>query len=179
MTLFRLTDVIYGCTVMTYGSRQRGPKVRTSQPCSTALAAIRATARRRGETGGRVFDFSPPSLPVPATGPAPGPTCRSERVEASVHRQAFSQFDSAGAVVRICQEGRNQRSRESSAPSVLATRGRSWLSRRRSRLALCSWSIDLTACCQKSWLRPIRCWCQTGVERCEGAPSHPPNFSRR
>src|SRR5215469_16579183 len=124
MITFRLTDVIYGCSVMTYGSRQWGPKVRTSQPCSTALAATRATAQGGGETGGRVFDFSPPSLPLPATGPAPHQTGGSERVEAGVHRQAFSQFDSAGAVVRICQEGRNQRSREWSALGVLASRGR-------------------------------------------------------
>lgn len=175
----RLTDVTYGCIVMTYGPRQRCPKSRTSESRSHAATAVRSAARRRRAIGSRLFYFSPASLSLPAAGPAVEGTSPGERIQAGVHGQAPTQFDSASAVERICQENLNQRSRESSAIGVLATRGRSWLSQSQSRHGVLSWSIDLTACYPANWLRHISCWCPTGDGRPEAHPPNQPKFFRR
>jgi|SRR3954452_5101610 len=86
------------------------------------------------------------------------------------HGKAPTQFDSAGAVVRICQKDVNQRSRDSSAASVPATRGRSWLSRGQPRRDAFNWSIVLIACHQTSWLRHITYSCLNGGEQSKVRP---------
>ena len=62
----------------------------------------------------------------------------------------------------ICQKDLDQRSRESGATGVPAARGRSWLSRGRSRYVPFGWNIDLTACRLTNWRRLISCWRPTG-----------------
>jgi hypothetical protein len=172
---FCLTGVIYGCTIMTYGSRQRRAESRAAEPCSRLTAADRSTARGRRAVGSRLFHFLPASLSIPATSAKVERTSSGERAQAGVHGQAPTQLDSASAVACICQENLNQRSRESSAIGVLATRGRSWLSRSRSGHGAWSWNIDLTACYPANWLRHISCWCRPGDERSE----NPHKFLRR
>ena len=176
--MHHLTYVIRGCTVMTYGPRQRCPESRTSEPCSHAAAGIRTAAGSRRAAGTRVFDFSSASVSVFAAGTAIKAAGRGERIQAGVHCQAPTQFDPACAVVRICQTNLDQRGRDSSAPGVPATRGRSWLSRSRSRHDVFSWNIGLIACCRTNWLRHISCWCPT-VEGPSGRhPSNHPNLFR-
>jgi hypothetical protein len=173
-----LTCVTNGCSVVTYGPRQRCPEGRTSESCSHAAAGIRADARRRRAVGTRVFDFSAASVSIPAAGLAVKATGTGERIQAGVHRQAPTSFDPAGAVVRICQANLNQRSRDSSATGVPATRGRSWLSRSRSRHDVFSWNIDLIACHRTNWRRHMICWCPTVDGRSEPHPSNRSNLFR-
>jgi hypothetical protein len=165
-----LTCVIGGCTVMTYGPRQRRPKSRTSEPRTRAIEAIRRTSRCGRATSAGMLHFSSAGVPLCAAGPALKGTGSCERIQTGVHGKAPTQFDSARAVVRICQKDVDQRSRDSSAASVPATRGRSWLSRSQPRRAAFSWSIALIACGQTSWLRYISCSCPIGGEQSEVRP---------
>jgi hypothetical protein len=176
--MHRLTYVTSGCSLVTYGPRQRCPKGRTSKPCSHATAGIRAGAGRRRAIGTGVFHLSAASLSIPAAGRAIEAAGRGERVEAGVYRQAPTQFDPAGAVVCICQTNPDQRGRDSSAPGVPATRGRSWLSRGRSRRDVFSWNIGLIACCRTSWRRHMSCWCPTADGPSEPHASNHPNLFR-
>jgi hypothetical protein len=175
---FCLTRVICGCIVMTYGSRQRGRESRAAESCSRPAAADRSTARGCRAIGARLFHFSPTSVSIPAAGAKAERASSCERAKAGVYRQAPTQFDPAGAVVRICQTNLDQRGRDSSAPGVPATRGRSWLSRRRSRHDVFSWNIGSIACCRTNWLRHISCWCPTVDGPSEPHPSNHPNLLR-
>lgn len=162
-----LTYVIVGCIVMTYGPRQRRPKSRTSEPRTRAIGEIRRTPRCGRATSAGMLHFSSASVPLRTAGSALEGTGSGERIQAGVHGKAPTKFDSARAVVRICQKDVDQRSRDSSAASVPATRGRSWLSRSQPRRAVFSWSIVLIACRQTSSLRHISCSCQIGDEQSE------------
>jgi hypothetical protein len=159
---FRLTHVIRGCTVMTYGPRQRGAEGRAFKPRSRPTAADRATTRGRRAVGSRLFHFCPTSVSIPATSAKAEKAGPGERAQAGVHGQAPTQFDSACAVVRLGQKDLHQRSREPGAPGAPATRRRSWLRRGQSRHAPFGWSIDLTVCGLTNWLRLISCWYPTG-----------------
>jgi hypothetical protein len=165
-----LTCVISGCTVMTYGPRQRRPKSRTSEPRTRAIGAIRRTSRCGRATSTGMLHFSSAGVPLRAAGPAFKGTRCGERIQTGVHGKAPTQFDSSRAIVRICQKDVDQRSRDSSAASVPATRGRSWLSRSQPRRAVFSWSIVLIACRQTSSLRYISCSCPIGGEQSEVRP---------
>src|SRR5437660_11887839 len=174
-----LTYVTNRCINMTYRSRQRCPESQASEPRSGLVAAVRSTARRRGAIGARLCHLSTASLSIPPAGRALESTRPGERIQAGVHGEASTQFDSAGAVVRICQEDLDQRSREPGALGAPATRGRSWLSPSRLRHGPFSWSIDLTACCPTNWLRHITCSCPTVDPRSEGQAPHPPQLFQR
>ena len=165
-----LTYVIYGCSVMTYGARQRRPKSRASEPRTRVIGAIRRSARCGRATSAGLFHFSSASVPLRAAGPALEGADSGERIQTGVHGKAPTQFDSAGAGVRICQKDVNQRSRDSSAASVPATRGRSWLSRGQPRRDAFNWSIVLIACHQTSWLRHITYSCLNGGEQSKVRP---------
>jgi hypothetical protein len=168
-----LTGVIYGCIVMTYGARQRCPKSGTSESRSPDAAAVRSTARCGGAFGARLLHFSSTSLSLSAASPAVERSSTGKRSQAGIHGKAPTEFDSAGAVVRICQKNLDQRSRDPSAVGAPATRGRSWLSRSRSWRTDFSWSITLIACCQTNWLKCISCSCPVGGELSEVCPPNP------
>ena len=176
---FFLTRVIYGCTVMTYGARQRGAESRAAESCSRPTAADRSTARGRRAVGARLFHFFPTSLSIPAASAKAERAGPDKRAQTGVHGQAPTQPDSARAVVRICQKDLNQRSREPGASVVPATRGRSWLSRGQSRHGHFGWNIDLTACWLTNWLRLISCWYPIGGERLERHPLNQSILIRR
>jgi hypothetical protein len=165
-----LTYVMSGCTFMTYGPRQRRPKSRTSEPRTHALGAIRRAPRCGRATSAGMLHFCSAGVPLRAAGPAFKGACCGERIQTGVHGKAPTQFDSSRAVVRICQEDVDQRSRDSSAASVPATKGRSWLSRSQPRRAVFSWSIVLIVCHQTSLLRYISCSCRIGDEQSEVHP---------
>jgi hypothetical protein len=148
-----LTYVIAGCIVMTYGPRQRRPKSRTSEPRTCAIGELRRTLRSGRATSAGMLHFSSAGVPLRAAGPAVKGTRCGKRIQIGVHGKAPTHFDSARAVVRICQKDVDQRSRDSSAASVPATRGRSWLSRSQPQRAVFSWNIVLIACRQTSSLR--------------------------
>jgi hypothetical protein len=167
---FCLTRVIYGCTVMTYGARQRGAESRAAESCSCPTSADRSTARGRRAVSARLFHFPSTSLSIPAASGKVERAGRSKRVQTGLHSQAATQLDSARAVVRICQKNLNQRSREPSAIGVPATRGRSWLSRSQSRHACFGWNIDLIGYRLTNWLRFISYWYPNGDGRLQEHP---------
>lgn len=164
-----LTYVIGGCTVMTYGARQRRPKSRTSEPGTRVIEAIRS-ARCGRAIGTGLLHFSSASVPLCAAGTGLKGAGSGGRIQTGVHGKAPTQFDSARAVVRICQKNLDQRSRDSSAASVPATKGRSWLSRSQPRRAAFNLSIALIACRQTSWHRYISCSCLIGGEQSDVRP---------
>ena len=176
---FFLTRVICGCTVMTYGSRQRGPESRAVESCSRPAAADRSVARGGRAFGARLFYFFPTSLSIPAASTKAERAGSRERAKAGVHRQAPTQLDSARAVVRICQKDLHQRSREPGAIGAPATRGRSWLSRGQSRHAPFGWNIDLTAYWLTNWRRLTSCWYPTGDGRLQRQPLNHTMLIRR
>ena len=167
---FCLTRVIYGCTVMAYGARQRGAESRAAESCSCPTSADRSTARGRRAVSARLFHFPSTSLSIPAASGKVERAGRSKRVQTGLHSQAATQLDSARAVVRICQNNLNQRSREPSAIGVPATRGRSWLSRSQSRHACFGWNIDLIGYRLTNWLRFISYWYPNGDGRLQEHP---------
>jgi uncharacterized protein YcaQ len=87
------------------------------------------------------------------------------RNEGGLYGETAAQFDSARAVVRICQKTLDQRSGQPCVARAAATRARSWLSQSRSYYALFSWSIVSIAYCRKSSPKPIRFWCRINVGR--------------
>ena len=119
------------------------------------------------------------SVSIPAASAKVERAGSCERAKAGVHGQASTQLDSARAVVRICQENLNQRSREPGTTGAPATRRRSWLSRSQSRHARFGWNIDLTACWPTNWLKRINCWYPTGDGRLQGRPLNHTMLIRR
>ena len=176
---FCLTRVIYGFIVMTYGPRQRGAESRAAESCSCPTAAERSTAGGRRAVGARLFNFFSSSLSIPAASAKAERAGPGERAQAGVYSQAPTQLNSARAVVRICQKDLHQRSREPGAIGVPSARGRSWLSRGRSRHARFGWNIDLTACWPTNWRRLISCWYPTDDERLERHLRNHTKFLRR
>jgi len=67
--ILHLCRVIYGCTVVTYGSRQRERKSRTPQPCPRTAAAVRSSTRCGSADGARPQGLSASSLSLSAAGP--------------------------------------------------------------------------------------------------------------
>ncbi len=174
--IFRLTHVRYSRMFMTYGPRQRCPESRAFEPRPRPPGAVRATARGRRAIGARLLHFSPTSLSLPTAGAIVERTGAGERAQTRLHGQASARFNSARAVVRICQKDVNQRSREPGAIGAAATKGRSWLSPSRSRHALFSRSIDLIACWPTNWPMHISCWYPTGAGPSE--KQHPPDVPK-
>jgi hypothetical protein len=161
----RLRCVTNSCILMTYGSRQRRRKSRAPQPRARFAAAGQASARCRRALGARLLYLSPTGISVPAASVAVERTSGRSRIEGGLHGEAAAQFDSAGAVVRICQKTLDQRSGQPCVARASATRARSWLSRSGLHHALSSWSIVSIVYCRRSWPKPIRFWCRINVGR--------------
>ena len=161
----RLRRVVNSCILMTYGSRQRRRKSRAPQSRARFAAAVQASARGRRALDARLLYLSTTGISVPAASAAVERTSGRSRIEGGLHGEAAAQFDSAGAVVRICQKTLDQRSGQSCVARVAATRARSSLSRSRPSHAPFSWSIVSIVCCRRSWPKPIRFWCRINVGR--------------
>jgi hypothetical protein len=175
----RLRCVINSCILMTYGSRQRRRKSRASQSRARFAAAVQASARCSRALGARLLDLSPAGISVPAASAAVKKTSGRGRVEGGLHGEAAAQFDSTGAVVRICQKTLDQRSGQPCVARASATRARSWLSRSRLHHALSSWSIVSIVYCRRSWPKPIRFWCRINVGRSQEQSPFPSRTLRR
>ena len=151
-----LRYVITGCTVMTYGSCQRRPKSRASQSCSYLATRFRSTARRRRAVIARLFHLSPAGVSLPPTSATVEGAADSQRIQAGVYGEVITQFDSAGAVVRICQEPVHQRSGQPCLAGTAATRARAWL--RATALETFAWNIGLIVCLKRSWHKSFKPW---------------------
>ena len=141
-----LRYVIKGCILMTYESGQRGSKGRASLPRAEIAPAILGIAGCGRAFGRGLRHLSPAGLSLlTASTTAEGASGR-DRIEVGVYVEANAQFDSAGAVVRICQTTLDQRGGQPRLARAAATRARSWLRPSHFHHALFSWSIVLTAC---------------------------------
>ena len=153
-----LQYVITGCIFMTHGTGQRCSKGRASQSRSESATRIRSTARGRRADGTRMFHLSPPGVSLPPTsGTAEGAAGR-QRTEVGLYGETGTQFDSAGPVVRICQEPLHQRSGQPCLARSAATRARAWL--RAAPLETFALNIGLIVCLKISWHRSFRPWRQ-------------------
>ena len=161
----RLRCVINGCILMTYGSRERRRKSRAPQPRERFAAAVQASIRCSPALGARLLYLSTTGISVLAARAAVERTSGRGRIQGGLHGEAAAQFDSAGAVVRICQKTLDQRSGQPCVACAAATRARSWLSRSRFYYALFSWSTVSIVCCRRSWPKPIRFWYRINVGR--------------
>ena len=168
----RLRCVTNSCILMTYESRQRRRKSPAPQPRARFAAAVQASARCSRALGARLLYLFATGISVPAASAAVERTSSCGRIEGGLHGEASAQFDSAGAVVRICQKTLDQRSGQPCVARASATRARSWLSRSRFHYALFSWSIVSIVCCRRSWPKPSRFWCRINVSRSQ--PQSPP-----
>jgi hypothetical protein len=154
-----------GCILMTYESRQPGSKGRASQPRAKVASAIQGIAGCSCAFGRRLLHLSPAGLSLPAASRAFERTCGCDRIEVGIHRKASAQFDSAGAVVRICQTALDQRGGQPRVARAAATRARSWLRPSHFHHVLFSWNIVLTVCCPTSWPRSFSYWCRINAGR--------------
>ncbi len=153
-----LHHVIKGCIVMTYGPCQRRPKSRTSQSRSHSATRLRSTARCRRAVGARLFHLSPAGVSLPPTSATVEGAAGGQRTQAGVYGEIAAQFDSAGAVVRICQEPVHQRSGQPCLVGAAATRARAWL--RAMSLEAFVLNIGLIVCLERSWHKSFRPWRQ-------------------
>ncbi len=78
--------------------------------------------------------------------------------ETVLYGETGAQFDSAGPVVRICQEPFHQRSGQPCLASSAATRARAWL--RAASLEAFALNIGLIVCLKISWHKSFRPWRQ-------------------
>src|SRR6266571_7665965 len=95
-----LHSVTYGCTVVTHGASQRSRKSRASQSCPRFAAAVRSSARRRGEDGSRLFCFPTSSISVSSASGTIETGCTDRGQEDCVHREAFKNVGPTSAFIR-------------------------------------------------------------------------------
>jgi hypothetical protein len=167
-------NVIKGCILMTYESRQRCSKSRTTQPRAGLAPAVRATSRGRRAPGQRLLHLSTTGLSLPSAGTSAEGASNRDRIEVGIHGKAAARFDSAGAVVRICQTTLDQRGGQPRVVGSAATRARSWLRPDRFRHVLFIWSIVSAVCYPTSWLRSFSLWCRinAGQSRLQYPTAH-------
>src|SRR6266478_6062748 len=98
--ILHLCRVIYGCIVVTYGSRQRERKSRTPQPCPRTTAADRSSATCGRADGARLRCLSASSLSLSAAGPPFEATSPHRRHQGRFHREALPKVGTTSALVR-------------------------------------------------------------------------------
>lgn len=108
-----LRYVMNGCIVMTYGPCQRCPESRASQSSSHAFARLRSTTRGGRAAGAGLFHLSPAGVSLPPASTTVEGAAAGQRTQTGVYGETAYQFDSTGAVVRICQEPVHRRCRQS------------------------------------------------------------------
>jgi len=153
-------NVIKGCILMTYESCQRRSKGRTSQPRAGFAPAFRATSGGRRAPGQRLLHLSTTGISLPSAGTSAEGARSRDRIEVGIHGKATARFDSARAVVCICQTTLDQRGGQPRVVGAAATRARSWLRPDRFRRVPFNWSIVSTVCCPTSWPRSFSLWCR-------------------
>ena len=163
--ILRLRRVIYGCTVVTYGSGQRERKSRTPQPCSRTAAAVRSSARCGSAAGRGPQCFSASSLSLSAAGPPFEATSPHRRHQGRFHREALPRVGATSALVREHHRSVTKRNRQPGVAGGPEAEKRAWLSAPHRTATLFSWNIDSIVCSSGNWSKPTNCWCLRYVGR--------------
>ena len=156
--ILHLRRVIYGCTVMTYGSRQRERKSRTPQPCPQTAAAVRSSARCGSAHGAGPQCLSASSLSLSAAGPPFEATSPHRRHQGRFHREALPRIGTTSARVREHHWSIAKRNRQSGIAGGSEAEKRAWLSAPHRTATLFSWNIDSIVCSSGNWSKPTNCW---------------------
>lgn len=154
MTL--LTAVIYGCSLMTYGPRQRCSKSRASQPRSPVAATGRPSARGGANDGPPLFHLSAAGVSLPPASAALETAASGRRCQDRVYGETITGVGRTGPFARNRRGAVVRGGCQSSAALPAAPARGAWLSAR-PKLGL-SWSIGLIVCWQRSWPGPTSCW---------------------
>src|SRR6516225_999574 len=160
-----LRHVIYGCTFVTYGSRQRGRKSRTPQPCSRTLAAVRSSARCSRADGARPRCLSTPSLSLSAVGSPFETTSSHRRYQGRFHCEALARVSATRARFREHYGSLVKRDRQPGVVGGPEAEKRAWLSGPHRTATLFSWNIDSIVCSSRNWNKFTNCWCPRYVGR--------------
>jgi len=157
--ILHLCCVIYGCTVVTYGSCQRSRKSRAPQPCPRTAAAVRSFARCGSAYGAGPWCLSASSLSLSAAGPPFEATSSYRRHQSRFHREALPRVGTTSALVRKHHWSIAKRNRQPGVAGSPEAEKRAWLSALHRTATLFSWNIDSIVCSSGSWSKPTKCWC--------------------
>jgi len=163
--ILHLLCVIYGCTVVTYGSCQRSRKSRTSQPCPRIAPAVRSAAGRGGADGAGPRYFTSSGLSLSAAGPPFEATSPHRRHQGRLHREALPRVGTTSALVREHHWSIAKRNRQPGVAGGPEAKKRAWLSALHRTAALFSWNIDSIVCSSENWSKSTNCWCPKYVGR--------------
>src|SRR6516162_140504 len=152
-----LLCVIYGCTVVTYESRQRSRESRAPQPCPRTVAAVRSSARCSSADGAGPRGLSASSLSLSAAGPPFEATSSHRRHQGRVHREALPRVGTTSALVREPHWSIAKRNRQPGVVGGPEAEKRAWLSALHRTAALFSWNIDSIVCSSGNWSKSINC----------------------
>src|SRR2546422_9812493 len=160
-----LNRVIYGCTVVTYGSRQRERKSRTPQPCPRTAAAVRSSARCGSADGAGPRCFASSGLSLSAAGTPFEATSPHRRHQGRFHREALPRVGATSALVREHHRSVDKRNRQPGVAGGPEAEKRAWLSAPHRTATLFSWNIDSIVCSSENWSKSTNCWCLRYVVR--------------
>ena len=156
--ILHLCRVIYGCTIVTYGSRQRERKSRTPQPWARTAAAVRSSARCGSPDGARPWSLSASSLSLSAAGPPFEATSSHRRHQGRFHREALPRVGTTSALVREHHWSIAKRNRQPGVAGDPEAEKRAWLSASHRTATLFSWNIDSIVCSSGNWSKSTNCW---------------------
>jgi Tfp pilus tip-associated adhesin PilY1 len=163
--ILHLCRVIYGCTIVTYGSRQRGRKSRAPQPCPRAAAAVRSSARCGSADGAGPHCLSASSLSLSAAGPPFEATSPDRRHQGRFHCEALARVGTTSALVREHHWSIAKRNCQPGVAGGPEAEKRAWLSALPRTATLFSWNIDSIVCSSGNWSKSTNCWCPRYVGR--------------
>ena len=163
--ILHLYHVIYGCTVVTYGSCQRERKSRTPQPCARTAAAVRSSARCGSADGAGSRCFTSSGLSLSAAGTPFEATSPHRRHQGRFHREALPRVGTTSALVREHHWSIAKRNRQPGVAGDPEAEKRAWLSALHRTAALFSWNIDSIVCSSENWSKSTNCWCPRYVGR--------------
>lgn|SRR5215831_17326057 len=163
--ILHLCRVIYGCTVVTYGSCQCSRKSRTSQPCPRIASAVRSTAGCGRADGAGPRCFTSTGLSLSAAGPPLEATSPHRRHQGRFHREALPRVGTTSALVREHHWSITKRNRQPGVAGGSEAEKRAWLSALQRTAALFSWNIDSIVCSSENWSKSTNCWCPRYVGR--------------
>lgn len=168
--ILHLRHVIYGCTFVTYGSRERNRKSRAPQPGSRTAAAVRSSARCGCADGARLWCLSASSLSLSAAGPPFEATSSHRRQQDRFHCEALPRVGTTSALVREHHWSIAKRNRQPGVVGGTEAEKRAWLSALHRTATLFSWNIDSIVCSSRNWSKLTNYWCPRYVGRLD--PQH-------